>query len=737
MKKLLFSAALLSITLLGGCAKGGDGPCAANCPGIEIDPPIESVGLNVSVPLTLTFVNATTSAVTWAIQPSSCGSACGTLTNVTGSTATYLGPATVPSSPATFTITATSQTDGGLTGTTQDLTIIPVTAQVAPLTPNVQVGLTEQYTAVALPEQAPQTFTWSCMVNGVQCANFSPAPNNAGVATYTPTAGEECSSSGCVTISATANVDPTGCTINPKILCAPSQTTVVSSRVPTGQYSFQFSGYDSNGKAIAVAGTFAVDSGGSISGYEDEWTAGGLAKRAFSGGSYSPIAGSNPNSNNAGTLALNTGAFPSSYQVVLDAAGDIQMIAASGGESGSGIAEPAATNKFNKGAGNPATFAFGFAGVDASNNRVGYAGLLPTDGVSKVTGGLIDANDNGNATNGICSVSAAPCAVTGSYSPDGTVTNLWHLTLTAPIAMTFDFFVANGNESSPNNPLYLYAISTDNNPAVVGTMVLQNSKITSYDNGALTGGAISAVTGADGNVAIVLGDLDGSGDFTGTFAENNNGAVVLLPPIDPCPNTAMPDEVCGFANTYAATNNNTGRYTLTMLGNPNASTAVKPLDFVLYASGAGRGFLLDQSSTAVFTGTMSSQVPPKQNLGNFAAGSAPGTYAVATYSSSAPSDGACSSSVSLLTACSVTMNLLLTEPSTSVYDVTGTENPSTAFSAIYALGSGGSGTFGPLTGATTPNYWMFAVTETSFFLIDVDTVSGGPLVVSPILFMTQ
>ncbi len=357
------------------------------------------------------------------------------------------------------------------------------------------------------------------------------------------------------------------------------------------------------------------DSGGSISGYEDEWTAGGLAKRAFSGGSYSPIAGSNPNSNNAGTLALNTGAFPSSYQVVLDAAGDIQMIAASGGESGSGIAEPAATNKFNKGAGNPATFAFGFAGVDASNNRVGYAGLLPTDGVSKVTGGLIDANDNGNATNGICSVSAAPCAVTGSYSPDGTVTNLWHLTLTAPIAMTFDFFVANGNESSPNNPLYLYAISTDNNPAVVGTMVLQNSKITSYDNGALTGGAISAVTGADGNVAIVLGDLDGSGDFTGTFAENNNGAVVLLPPIDPCPNTAMPDEVCGFANTYAATNNNTGRYTLKMLGNPNASTAVKPLDFVLYASGAGRGFLLDQSSTAVFTGTMSSQVPPKQNLG--------------------------------------------------------------------------------------------------------------------------
>jgi hypothetical protein len=736
MKKLLFSAALLSITLLGGCAKGGSGPCAVNCPGIDIDPPIQTVGLNVSVPLTLTFVNATASPVTWAIQPSSCGSACGTLTNVTGSTATYVGPSTVPSSPSTFTITATSQTDGGLTGTTEALTIIPVTAQVAPVTPNVQVGLTEQYTAVALPEQAPQTFTWSCMVNGVQCANFSPAANNAGVATYTPTAGEECSSSGCVTISATANVDPTGCTINPKILCTPSQTTVVSSRVPTGQYSFQFSGYDSNGKAIAVAGTFTVDSGGAISGYEDEWAAGTLAKRAFSGGSYNPISGSNPNSNNAGTLSLNTGAFPSSYQVVLDAAGDIQMIAASGGESGSGIAEPAATNKFNKGAGNPATFVFGFTGVDSSNTRVGYAGLLPTDGVSMVTGGLIDANDNGNATNGICNVSAAPCTVTGSYAPDGTVSNLWHLTLTAPVAMTFDFFVANGNESNANNPLYLYAISTDNNPAMLGTMVLQNSKITSYDTDALSGGSVSAVTGTNANVAIVLGDLNG-GTFTGNFGENNNGAVVLLPPTNPCPTTAMPKEVCQFGNTYAATGNSTGRYTLPMLGNPNASTPVDPITFIFYASGANRGFLLDPSSTAVFTGTMNAQVAPKQNVGNFAAGSAPGPYAVATYSNSAPSDAACSSSVSLLTACSVTMNLLLTEPSSLVYDVTGTENPSTAFSALYTLASGGAGTFGPLSGATTPNYWMYAVTETSFFLIDVDTNSSGPPVVSPILFMTQ
>ncbi|MGA7683727.1 MAG: hypothetical protein WCA58_01830, partial [Terriglobales bacterium] len=270
----------------------------------------------------------------------------------------------------------------------------------------------------------------------------------------------------------------------------------------------------------------------------------------------------------------------------------------------------------------------------------------------------------------------------------------------------------------------------------LGTMVLQDSKITSYDTDALSGGSVSALTGANANVAIVLGDLNG-GTFTGNFGENYNGAVVLVPPTNPCPTTAMPMEVCQFGNTYAATGSNAGRYTLPMLGNPNASTAIGPITFILYASGANRGFLLDPSSTAVFTGTMNGQVAPKQNLGNFAAGSAPGPYAVATYSSSAPSDAACSSSDSLLTACSVTMNLLLTEPSSLVYDVTGTENPSTPFSATYTLASGGAGTFGPLSGATTPNYWMYAVTETSFFLIDVDTNSSGPLVVSPILFMTQ
>ena len=377
---------------------------------------------------------------------------------------------------------------------------------------------------------------------------------------------------------------------------------------------------------------------------------------------------------------------------------------------------------------------------------MGYAGLLPTDGVSAVTGGLLDVNDHGSASNSVCA--AAPCAVAGSYAKDGTVNNLWHLTLTSPIAMTFDFFVANGGENANgNNPLNLYAISTDGNPAVVGTMTYQNPKITTYNNAAFAGVSVSALTGANDNVALILATTygddgqsgvmnactgSGQGSVTGNFDQNNAGTIVSVSTFPSAAQAANP-------YTYISTSGNIGRYVFCMMGNPGATSPVLPIPFVMYASGANRGFLLDQSSSAVMTGTMNPQTPPKQNGGFFASASAIGTYAVATYSNSDPSESACQSADSLLPGCSVVMNLLLTEPSTQVYNVTGTVYPGgSAFVTPFTVGSSGTGTFAPLPGAKTtiPNYVLYGVTQTNFFLIDVDTDKNGP-VISPILYMAQ
>ncbi|MGB9199071.1 MAG: hypothetical protein WCB53_19270, partial [Terriglobales bacterium] len=480
MKKLLVTAALMSLVFLGSCAKGGSGPCAVNCPALIVTgtsngvSPIGTVGLNLPISFSVAPNQYTgAQAVSWNITGTSCttptdpSNPCGYFTATTTSTASFQGPSSVPSD-AIINIVATSQSDSSISGSLE-MTIIPDVADVAPVSLIVGVGLTQQYTAVALPDQAPQNFTWSCTVNGSACANFSQDPNVSGLARYTPTSAEECN--GCVTISAVPTVDPTGCSVDPKTFpCTPSTTSVVGERV-TGSYALQFSGYDENGKAFLVAGTFTVAAGGSISGIEDKIAWNGSAyvntQYAISSGSYTPISGSDSNSNNSGTLVLNTGTFPSTFQAVLDSAGNVEMIVSDKTNgSGSGFAVPSSKNKFSQGT--SATFAFGFTGVDASSNRVGYAGLLPTDGVSSVSGGWIDVNDNGSASNSVCP--AAPCAVTGSYSYNAN-TNLGQLTLTSPKAMTFDFFVANGTENkNGNNQLYLYAISTDSNPAVLGTM---------------------------------------------------------------------------------------------------------------------------------------------------------------------------------------------------------------------------------------------------------------------------
>ena len=738
-KNLLFAAALLSLALMSGCATGGSGPCAVNCASIELTAtgngisPVDQAPISESITFTASFKNTSTTSVNWSLSGTSCSGSdtsssnpCGYFSATTGTTATYQAPSKVPSSND-VTVIATSTSDSGLQGS-DDVTIVDITTSVAPVSPNVGVGLSQQFSAIATPDNAFQTFTWTCTANGASCANFTwtPSHNNSpnGTATYTPTTGEKCASSGCVQISAQALGDPNECANNPKA-CTSAEPVIVTSRV-SGTYAFRFSGYDNGGSAVLVAGTFTVASGGSISGVEDELTSSGPNKGiAITGGSYNPTS-----SNNSGMLTLTTGTYPNTYRVVLDGAGNIQMVESDGHGSGSGVAEPVtSSNKFNT----SQTFAFGFTGVDSSTHRVGYAGLIPMDGSGNVTGGMADINDNGSSSN-ICS---SPCTVSGTYTYN-TSTNAGSFVLSiGGVSQHFDFFAADGSGSA--NDLTLYAISTDaldaTHPAVAGTMAIQNPK-TTYNNKAFSGASVSVLTGANGNVALTLGATDGSssgtggtGHFNGTFDWNNNGTIVSVPPLPaPC---ASP-KVCSFTYAYgtAPSSATNGRYTFQMLGDPNATpTAVAPLNVILYATGGNRGFLLDQSSSAVMTGTMTAPQPPKGNGGFFANATMTGTYAVATYSNSLSNTANCTG----LTSCDATMNLLLTSPGGAVFNATGTENPGNQpVSWTYDVQTSGLGTLSPISPATTPTYDFYAITGTEFYLIEID-----PGIPSPILFMAQ
>ncbi len=657
IKNCLFAVALASLALAGGCAKGGNG----------IPPQQPSVTVTITTPantnpsaiypgqpltLTATVSNSTNTAVTWSLSCSGASNSCGTLTPVTPpttpATAAFTAPPCVSQTTTCLsgsepTVTATLTSDTSIAGPLA-LTIVDVTADVAPATLSIGKGLTQPFTAVAVPDAAEtQSFIWGCTAGGGLCGmhngvnNFVQDADVPGLAYYT--ADDNCSGN-CVQISAVATLDQSACLNAPKN-CTIAKASLVPSRV-SGTYAFQFSGYDKTGSPVWVAGTFTTDANGAnATGVEDVLTANGPSASpiTIAGGSYTPISSSDPNnpndSNNAGALTLTTsGVYPGQeYRVVLDGAGDIRMIESDGNGTGSGTAEPTSKNKFSQGS--IQTFAFGFTGVDFKLGRVGYAGLLSTDGVSSVTGGLMDVNDNG-ITSSTCSV--PPCNVAGGYTYDPT-SNRGQLTLTSPTAMKFDFFVANGSTgTSNNNPLTLYAISTDpvtTNPAVLGTMVFQDSK--TYDKTLFKGTSVSALTGVNAtcatppctNVSLTLGTTDGNGNFSGQFDQNNAGGIlsgVQFPPATGANNY-----------TYAATGTPPiGRYTFSMLGDPTAKTVVAPLPFVLYASGANRGFLLEQPGssppdTSVMTGTMNPQ--GKSPLGGFSGSELPGTFAAATTSS--------------------------------------------------------------------------------------------------------
>ena len=655
-----------------------------------------------------------TTAVTWSL------SGPGTLTPVTPpttpATATYVAPATAGSQA---TVTATLAADTTVKGSLA-LTVVDITTDVAPSTLSMGKGLSQQFTAVAVPDDAPQTFTWTCTANGVQCAaTFVQDPN---VLRLGGIHGEgHLQRQLNVQISAAATpLDPTGCSPNPKN-CTIAKPALVASRV-SGTYAFRFSGYDSsNHAATAVVGTFTVASNGNISGVEDEMTSSGTVSHSITGGSYSPISPSDPNSNNAGTLKLTTGFFPDQFQVVLDGAGDIEMIESDGQGAGSGIAQKSSNpNLFT---GNQ-TYAFGFTGVDSGGNRVGYVGLLPMNGSGMIIGGQMDVNDNGNATD-ICG--AGPCTIannTATYTPDACNCGLWHMTLTPGTAapMNFDFFISSGG-TGKGDPLTFYAISKDpvaTHPVVSGTMVLQDSSLT-YDISHFKGTSVSALTGANAanaNVSLTLGTTDGNGNFSGQFDQNNAGAILSAAQFPPTGSTSY---------TYAASGT-TGRYTFNMLGDPTAKTVVPPIPFVLYASGANRGFLLDQKSSSVMTGTMN---PQGKGSGFFGGSTLPGTFAAAT-------TGSGGSSVSPIAA-----NLLLTSPGGGVFNVSGTQYPGPqTVTGAYTLAGQGTGTIA-LTAPSAQSYVIYVLDSSGtcnplqspvcavqdFLMMDVDKTNPNPSVI--------
>ncbi len=702
MKNCLLALVLLSLAWEAGCAKGGNGEGSGIVVTAMAPNNISALYTNQSVTFTATVTGTTNTAVTWSLSGSACsgsGNPCGTIDSTTGA---YQAPATPPS-PATVLITATSQADSTRSDSLQE-TITLVSVVVTPLTVNVGESLVQQFTAVAVPDDAPQTFTWSCTPTG-SCGSVVQDPKTSGLAVYTAPA-----STGTVTVAATSTIPQSTAAVGQ------SKVSVVTSLLPPAAYAFRFSGYDPNNSAIAAAGTITVGKTGTIAGIEDVLTASGPEQYTITSGSYTPSPNNGSNiSNDLGTLTLNLthGAtnVTNKYTAVVTSSGIMRMIEADSAGTGSGVLEKSAMG-FNSGGQN---FVFGFTGVDSSGKRVGYVGLLPLDGsgnIGNLTSALVDGNDNGTAS--------SYSNVTGTYALKGN--GVWQMTLSlGTTTLDFDFYVSSGTAQTKTgpSPLTLYAISIDpvdsTHPALSGSMVYQVPMSSGYDNAAFAGTSVSNLTGISpgvansSNVSLIVGVTDGTsggtggtGGFAGSFDQNNNGTILSVPPTSP------------FSYTYVASTSNAGRYVFQMLGNPTVTPVVQPLPFVLFGSGANRGFLLDQSSAAVMTGTMDPQPTTIKNF-SYSPTELPGTYEAATISGS-------NSGIT-----PVVQNLVLTSPGNGTYNVAGIQNPGAGnLIGAYTMNNndisagsvGGTGTI-TLTSPPPPSVASYVI-----YAIDANVVTG-------------
>ncbi|HXJ06004.1 MAG TPA: IPT/TIG domain-containing protein [Candidatus Acidoferrum sp.] len=141
---------------------------------VSVSPSTASVGTGVGTQaFTANLTNDTQNkGVTWSLSGAGCsGSTCGALSNVTLTNVTYTAPVSIPS-PATVTLTATSNADNSKTGfATVTVILGPLSVTVAPRRGSITTSQRQQFTATVFNDPNNAGVTWQ--VDG----------NNGGTAT--------------------------------------------------------------------------------------------------------------------------------------------------------------------------------------------------------------------------------------------------------------------------------------------------------------------------------------------------------------------------------------------------------------------------------------------------------------------------------------------------------------------------------------------------------------------------
>ncbi len=474
-----------------------------------------------------------------------------------------------------------------------------------------------QTTSFTLVINPPLSFPATTLPNGIVAVSYSSAVvATGGITPYTYsvlsdpgclfTNTANCSSNGGLTLNADGTITgtptgPTG-TFNFTVQVTDTFPTTATANFSVtingriqGNYAFSFNGYNQQGQAFYMVGSFVADGNGNItSGVFDRNgndSVGAVTDVAMTPGAGAngqcPIASAATGSvycvgrsgvmtgSNLGTIVIASALGTYSFSVSVSLVTDSRIILAdpnNPGVWGSGVLKPQGQSLAGVSLVS-SNFAFGLSGVDASGNPYGGAGYFVTDASGNITAGNgeADLNDNGAVQSQV----SLTGSLQGSAPFFNTSTGRGTATLTiGSSTVDYAFYVVGPSTgklfpsllavqtdaASGGAPVTLASVA-DRGPAGGGTTAFSNLFLNATRGGNPNGVVfeLNATSTAGGaavpDISLGLGNFDGNvigdGHVTSYALDENNGGVLSQP---------------SYTNATYSVDKTSGRVTLSGLG---------------------------------------------------------------------------------------------------------------------------------------------------------------------------
>lgn len=345
----------------------------------------------------------------------------------------------------------------------------------------------------------------------------------------------------------------------------------------SGQYAFEMSGSDLNGRLIARVGSFSANGNGTITAaVEDVNDAGGFSTVQFTGGTYSI------GSDGRGTLTLTGGTLGGSLglNIALRSKTGGVAVQTDGNAASSGSFDLQMANSFTLTAVTGA-YAFDLSGQDANGAPLAIVGEFSANGAGALTGGTIDVNDGGGT--GISGPSPIPTNST-AFVLDPTFGSSNGRGTASVNGQTLAFYVVDGTRLRFLEEDAL-AITVGDAFLQTGTIPTQAANLTGNFAFISTG---AAVLGNFGAIARVGSGAFNAGAVSNIFLDDNNAGK----------HTARgPD-----SGTYTIDPAGSGRGTFTF-----TDSSAGTFSYIFYLFSGTQAVLMETSNGLIGSGSMSVQ----------------------------------------------------------------------------------------------------------------------------------